>query len=63
MMTRFLRLKKVTEATGLPRSSVYEVMKCDPSFPKPVRISARAVAWLEEEIIEWQRACIAERDG
>jgi prophage regulatory protein len=32
-------------------------------FPKQVRLSPRAVGWIESEILEWQQARIAERDA
>lgn len=53
-----LRLKKVTEKTGLSRSSIY--YKLDPlskyfdgSFPKPIRLGACSVGWLESEVDAW----------
>ncbi len=33
------------------------------AFPKPVRIGARMVAWPEQEINDWLKSRIAERDG
>jgi prophage regulatory protein len=33
------------------------------TFPAPVKIGARAVAWLAEEIDVWERKNIAERDA
>lgn len=63
MVQNILRRRKVEEATGLSRSSIYEEM-AEGRFPKPVKIGAgRAVGWLESEIAAWQRARIAERDG
>lgn len=35
----------------------------DGSFPPPVRIGSRAVAWVSDEIDEWERSIIAERDA
>jgi prophage regulatory protein len=59
---RFLRLASVVEVTGLPQSSVYELAS-QGRFPKQVRISDRAVAWIEDEILDWIDARIAERNG
>ena len=51
---RLLRLPAVLERTGLGRSALYALMKaCE--FPRPLRIGARAVAWLEDEVEEWIR--------
>lgn len=59
---RFLRLPAVKDVTGLKRSSIYEKI-AEGSFPKPVPLTPRAVAWVESEIIAWQKARKAERDA
>ncbi|MET4027913.1 prophage regulatory protein [Marinobacter sp. MBR-99] len=53
---RMLRRKEVEEITGRSRSAIYEGMAAG-TFPKPVKIGARAVAWPESVIRNW----IAER--
>lgn len=55
MATRLLRLPTVCELTGLGRSRVYALMK-EKSFPAPVQLSVRSVAWPEIEIMEWIEA-------
>ena len=62
MVQSFLRRTEVERLTGLPRSTIYEKMKRG-EFPKNVRISGRAVGWLETEIADWQAARIAQRDN
>jgi prophage regulatory protein len=62
MVQRILRRSDVESATGLPRSTIYERMAAG-TFPKPVPLGVRAVGWLEEEIINWQKRRIAERDA
>jgi prophage regulatory protein len=62
MVQTILRRADVERATGLPRSTLYEMMAAG-RFPKPVRIGARSVGWIETEILGWQKARIAERDG
>jgi prophage regulatory protein len=57
-----LRRSEVERATGLSRSTLYDKMAAG-QFPKPVPLCGRAVGWLSNEIAEWQRARIAERDG
>ena len=48
-----LRRRPVVSAeTGLTRSSLYALM-AKGEFPKPVRISARAVAWVGVEVDHW----------
>jgi prophage regulatory protein len=57
-MQRFLRREDVEHITGLPTSTIYELMSRG-TFPKPIQITPRRVAWLESEIVDWQKACIA----
>jgi prophage regulatory protein len=59
---KFLRLPAVVQLTGVPCSGIYEQM-AGGTFPRPVPIGKRAVAWLETEIIDWQKRQIAARDG
>ena len=47
-----LRLPAVLHLTGLARSTVYR-MVADHTFPAPVRIAKRAVAWRREELQRW----------
>jgi prophage regulatory protein len=61
MVTTVLRRADVERATGLPRSTIYE-LRARGTFPKPIRLSARAVGWLEAEILAWQKARVVERD-
>lgn len=54
----FLREKQVLEITGLGRSSIWSYCNprsryYDPSFPKPVKLGARAVAWRASEVFGW----------
>jgi prophage regulatory protein len=61
-MHRFLRRPDVEKATGLTRSSIYELMAAG-KFPKPVPLTGgQAVAWIESEIIAWQKHRIAARE-
>jgi prophage regulatory protein len=49
---RLLRRRAVEDLTGLPRSSLYAAIQHG-RFPKPVRLSARSVAWRASEVLEW----------
>lgn len=49
---RLLRLPAVLERTGLGKSSVYSGMAAG-TFPTPVRLGTRGVAWRESEIAAW----------
>ena len=61
MTQTFLRIADVCRVTGLPRATIYEMVS-NGTFPKQVRLSPRAVGWIETEILEWQQARVAERD-
>jgi prophage regulatory protein len=66
-MEEFLRRAAVERATGLKRSSIYELIARE-QFPRPIKISAAtgqrggAVAWARSEIAQWQADCIARRE-
>jgi len=48
----FLRLPGVKEITGLSKSSLYTLIQ-EKSFPAPVRLGARTVAWVRSEVRQW----------
>jgi prophage regulatory protein len=48
----FLRLPEVKAVTGLSKTSIYELIR-EKSFPAPVRLGPRAVAWVKSEIRQW----------
>ena len=48
----FLRLPEVKSVTGLSKSSLYALIRAN-SFPAPVQIGPRTVAWVRSEIKQW----------
>lgn len=59
MTERMLRRPELKKRVPLSDSTIYAMMdpnssQFDPSFPKPVRLGKRAVAWLESEVDAWQ---------
>lgn len=48
----FLRLPEVKALTGLSKTSIYELIR-GKSFPAPVRLGPRAVAWVRSEVRQW----------
>lgn len=56
-----IRLPIVRARTGLGTSMIYAEMAAG-RFPKPIRLSARTVGWLEAEVDEWLRSRVKERD-
>lgn len=55
---RLIRLHDVRHQTGIGRSAIYQRIK-DGSFPAPIKIGARAVAWLSTDIDAWIEQQIA----
>jgi prophage regulatory protein len=51
-MTRLIRLPEVVQRSGLPRSSVYCLIKRS-QFPAPVKISVRSSAWRLDLVDRW----------
>lgn len=49
---RFLRLAEVRKITGLSRSTIYR-LQAEGRFPQSIRISIRAVGWIEHEVEAW----------
>lgn len=48
----FLRLPDVIAATGLSKTSLYALIR-ENSFPRPIRLTTRAVAWVRSEVQQW----------
>jgi predicted DNA-binding transcriptional regulator AlpA len=48
----FLRLPEVKAVTGLSKTSIYELVR-EKTFPAPIRLGPRAVAWVKSEIRQW----------
>jgi prophage regulatory protein len=55
---RLIRLPEVKARVGLSRSSIY-LRISEGTFPGPVRLGARSVAWTEPSIDAWIDARIA----
>ena len=61
-MKKIIRLPKVEERTGKSRSRIYADIEAG-TFPKPIKLSARAVGWIESEIDAWIDSKIADREA
>lgn len=53
--TKALRLPAVEARCGLSRSSIYKSIS-EGTFPAPISIGSRAVAWRESDIEAWLAA-------
>ena len=52
MPQRHLRLCHVIETTGLSKSTIYLMMSRG-QFPRPIKLTGKAVAWPESAISQW----------
>lgn len=59
---RLLRLPSVMHLVGKGKTSLYQAVAAG-EFPKPVKIGARAAAWLESEVDAWIAEQVARRDA
>lgn len=51
---RFLRLSELEHTVGIKKSAIYAKMnEKPPTFPLPVKLSRRAVAWPESAVQAW----------
>jgi len=55
MPLKLLRFSTVRDRTGLSRSTIWRLERTG-AFPKHHRISANAVAWVEQDVVDWMRA-------
>lgn len=56
---KFLRRPQVQALTGLPTSTLYDLLSKG-QFPRPIRITPGRVGWLETDVIAWQQRRLAE---
>lgn len=57
-LKKILRLKRLKEKMGISGSSIYNKLNprskyFDETFPKPIRLGASSVGWLESEVDAW----------
>lgn len=50
----YLRMPELTRRLGIARSTIYKLMQQD-GFPKPLKITPRAVAWSQQDIEDYLR--------
>ena len=64
MVPRILSRQLVESQTGLSRSKIYDLITRD-EFPRPIKIGARAVGWVEADIAAWinQKIDAAKHEG
>jgi prophage regulatory protein len=58
---RFIREPELLSRTGLSATAI-DILEARGEFPRRIPLGTKAVAWIETEVIEWQRQRIAMRD-
>jgi prophage regulatory protein len=57
---KLIKLPQVMQITTLSRATVYRLI-AKGEFPKQIKLSERASAWIEHEVLEWLDNCINNR--
>jgi len=57
---KIIKLPRVKEITTLSRATIYRRM-AEGKFPKQIKLSERASAWVEQEVLDWLDGCIEDR--
>jgi prophage regulatory protein len=52
---KLIRFRTVKDRTGLSRTTIWRLERTG-AFPRHHRISANAVAWVEQDVVDWMRA-------
>ncbi|MDE2883866.1 MAG: AlpA family phage regulatory protein [Chloroflexota bacterium] len=53
MEKRLMRLPEVLDRLGVARSTLYRLVANDPTFPKPVKVGLKVIAWRSDLLDEW----------
>ncbi|MGZ8954446.1 MAG: helix-turn-helix transcriptional regulator [Methylovulum sp.] len=65
--SRLIRRPEVQSLIGLSRSSIYSKLdpkspQFDSTFPKPINLGSRSIAWVYAEIQSWIASRVADRE-
>lgn len=52
----FYRLPKMRELLGLSNTTIWELSRRDPDFPKPVKLTSQCTAWRADEVHDWMES-------
>jgi len=54
---KLIKLPTVLQMTSLSRATIYRLI-ADGKFPKQIKLSTRACAWVEKDVKNWIDDCI-----
>lgn len=60
--TTILRIADVAARIGLGATTIKRMVRAD-QFPRPVRLTARAVGWRSEDVQQWLDARVSTSSG
>lgn len=60
-MKKLLKLPEVIKKTCMCRTTIYSMIN-EGKFPKQIKLRERSVAWVEEEVDNWIKDKIKERN-
>lgn len=60
---RLIKLPELLVKTAMSRAEIYRRIKNDATFPKPISMGMRSIAFSEAEVASWIRGRIALRDA
>jgi prophage regulatory protein len=46
--------KELAARFGVSRQTIWRLVKSDPAFPKPIRLTAGCTRWLLSEVVAWE---------
>lgn len=63
---KVISTKEFLKTTSISRSTHFEKLdkrskSYDPTYPRPVKLGARSVGYVEQEVIDWVKAKMEER--
>ena len=61
LLDRFMGIKEVSELTGLTKATIYRYVNGG-TFPRPIPLGGRRVAWLLSELQDWMNERLAKRN-
>ena len=53
IVSGFYRLNKMCELLGLGKTTIWDLSRHDPEFPKPVKLTSQCTAWRADEVQAW----------
>ncbi len=56
MTTNYMRDVQLAARYGVHRMALWRWLNEDPTFPRPIRLSARCTRWKASDIEEWEAA-------